>query len=186
MKKFLIEFFRPIDTLIFNYLVRLGLIKPFFGFLASALLGGVAASKLHKKKAKAAQAAAVAKAASTISKGKKDVPGTGAEKVANAINIINKAKKGTIGGAALGGMSKVIGQVGAKAMKAKVFPSLGPLMRSSSAVQSGLKRAAGPLRSPAGGGSGSAVSPAGYGMNFARRERKRKLRAALGYGSRIF
>ena len=76
MKKFLIEFFRPIDTLIFNYLVRFGLIKPFFGFLASALLGARAASSIHKKKARAAKAEQIARSIGTkTTNGKKDVPG---------------------------------------------------------------------------------------------------------------
>ena len=39
MKNFLIEFFRPLDNLIFNYFVKIGAIKPFI----SALLGGAKA-----------------------------------------------------------------------------------------------------------------------------------------------
>lgn len=165
MKKFLIEFFRPIDTLIFNYLVRFGLIKPFFGFLATALGASRLARSVHKKKAEAAKAAQIAASIGT----KK-----GGEKVGDALNAVSS--KGTMGGAAM--------SAGAKT-KAKIFPSSGPLLRSST-IQSGLKGAAGTLRSPEGGGAGSAISPGGYGVNFARREKKRKLRATLGYGSRIF
>ena len=39
MKNFLIEFFRPLDNLIFNYFVKIGVIKPFL----SALIGGAKA-----------------------------------------------------------------------------------------------------------------------------------------------
>ena len=39
MKNFLIEFFRPLDNLIFNYLVKIGAIKP----ILSALIGGAKA-----------------------------------------------------------------------------------------------------------------------------------------------
>jgi hypothetical protein len=39
MKNFLIEFFRPLDNLIFNYLVKIGAVKPFL----SALIGGAKA-----------------------------------------------------------------------------------------------------------------------------------------------
>ena len=39
MKNFLIEFFRPLDNLIFNYFVKIGVIKPFL----SALIGGAIA-----------------------------------------------------------------------------------------------------------------------------------------------
>ena len=43
MKNFLIEFFRPLDNLIFNYLVKIGAIKPILGSLiggAVSLIGG--------------------------------------------------------------------------------------------------------------------------------------------------
>ena len=40
MKNFLIELFRPLDTLIFNHLIRIGGIKPFLNFLP-AILGGI-------------------------------------------------------------------------------------------------------------------------------------------------
>lgn len=39
MKNFLIEFFRPLDNLIFNYLVNIGVIKPFLSGLATKFLG---------------------------------------------------------------------------------------------------------------------------------------------------
>ena len=39
MKNFLIEFFRPLDNLIFNYFIKIGAIKPFL----SALIGGAKA-----------------------------------------------------------------------------------------------------------------------------------------------
>jgi len=42
MKNFLIEFFRPLDNLIFNYLVKIGLIKPFLGGLLGSVLGSKA------------------------------------------------------------------------------------------------------------------------------------------------
>ena len=46
MKNFLIEFFRPLDNLIFNYFIKIGAIKPFISALiggAKALLGSKAA-----------------------------------------------------------------------------------------------------------------------------------------------
>jgi hypothetical protein len=51
MKNFLIEFFRPLDNLIFNYLVKIGAIKPIF----SALIGAVASSALSRRGQKKAQ-----------------------------------------------------------------------------------------------------------------------------------
>ncbi len=39
MKNFLIEFFRPLDNLIFNYFVKIGAIKPIFGGLIGKFLG---------------------------------------------------------------------------------------------------------------------------------------------------
>ena len=41
MKNFLIEFFRPLDNFLFNYFVKIGVIKPFLG----KLIGGVLASR---------------------------------------------------------------------------------------------------------------------------------------------
>lgn len=49
MKNFLIELFRPLDTLIFNHLVRIGGIKPFLNFLApiaGKILGSTAAKTI--------------------------------------------------------------------------------------------------------------------------------------------
>ena len=39
MKNFLIEFFRPLDNLIFNYFVKIGAIKPILGGLVGKFLG---------------------------------------------------------------------------------------------------------------------------------------------------
>ena len=39
MKNFLIEFFRPLDNLIFNYFVKIGVIKPFLSGLIGKVLG---------------------------------------------------------------------------------------------------------------------------------------------------
>ena len=39
MKNFLIELFRPLDNLIFNYFVKIGVIKPFLGGLIGKVLG---------------------------------------------------------------------------------------------------------------------------------------------------
>lgn len=163
MKKFLIEFFRPIDTLIFNYLVRFGLIKPFFGFLASALLGTKVIGTILKKKTKS---------------------GTPTEKVFNVLRGKMRPKStpklttDSQGGEAVTSTKKA-----ATITAPRKFPKVGPLLRSETGY--GVTRSAGPLRSPAGGGAGSAVSPGGYGVNFARKEKKRKVKAALGYGSKI-
>ena len=49
MKNFLIELFRPLDTLMFNHLVRIGGIKPFLNFLApiaGKILGSTAAKTI--------------------------------------------------------------------------------------------------------------------------------------------
>ena len=43
MKNFLIEFFRPLDNLIFNYFVRIGVIKPFLSAFIGKVLGSKAA-----------------------------------------------------------------------------------------------------------------------------------------------
>ena len=43
MKNFLIEFFRPLDNLIFNYFVKIGAIKPFWETIipvAASVFGG--------------------------------------------------------------------------------------------------------------------------------------------------
>jgi len=53
MKNFLIEFFRPLDNLIFNYLNKAGFIKPIFG----QILGAVVASRSASKGRKASRAA---------------------------------------------------------------------------------------------------------------------------------
>ena len=53
MKNFLIEFFRPLDNLIFNYLVKIGAIKPIFG----AIVGGLLSSRSARKSRKASRAA---------------------------------------------------------------------------------------------------------------------------------
>jgi hypothetical protein len=53
MKNFLIEFFRPLDNLIFNYLVKIGAIKPILG----AIVGGLIASRSAKKGRQASRAA---------------------------------------------------------------------------------------------------------------------------------
>jgi len=53
MKNFLIEFFRPLDNLIFNYFVRKGFIKPIFG----AIVGGLISSRSASKDRKASAAA---------------------------------------------------------------------------------------------------------------------------------
>ena len=53
MKNFLIEFFRPLDNLIFNYLTKAGFVKPIFG----QILGAVVASRGASKARKASEAA---------------------------------------------------------------------------------------------------------------------------------
>jgi hypothetical protein len=53
MKNFLIEFFRPLDNLIFNYFVKKGFIKPIFG----AIVGGLASARSASKARKASRAA---------------------------------------------------------------------------------------------------------------------------------
>lgn len=45
MKKLLIELFRPLDNFLFNYFVKIGVIKPIFG----AIVGGLIASRSAKK-----------------------------------------------------------------------------------------------------------------------------------------
>jgi hypothetical protein len=57
MKNFLIEFFRPLDNLIFNYFVKIGAIKPIFGAVLGAAISARSASKSRK-----AQRAAEARA----------------------------------------------------------------------------------------------------------------------------
>ena len=61
MKNFLIEFFRPLDTLIFNYLVKIGAVKCIDPATAvavgSSLLGGIFGSRSAKKAAKQRAAA---------------------------------------------------------------------------------------------------------------------------------
>ena len=51
MKNFLIEFFRPLDNLIFNYFVKIGAIKPFLEAIAGSLVSGVLGSRSAKKAA---------------------------------------------------------------------------------------------------------------------------------------
>jgi hypothetical protein len=48
MKNFLIEFFRPLDNLIFNYFVKIGFIKPFLGAIVGGLISSRSASKARK------------------------------------------------------------------------------------------------------------------------------------------
>lgn len=55
MKNFLIEFFRPLDNLIFNYLVKIGAIKPFWQAIAT-IGSGLLAKKSADKSRKAGQA----------------------------------------------------------------------------------------------------------------------------------
>ena len=65
MKKFLLDFFRPIDSLIFNYLVKVGFIKCVDPMTAVAvggqLLGGIFGARSARKAAKR-RADAIAKA----------------------------------------------------------------------------------------------------------------------------
>jgi hypothetical protein len=51
MKNFLIEFFRPLDNLIFNYLVKMGGIKPFW----EAIIGGALSARSASKSRKSAE-----------------------------------------------------------------------------------------------------------------------------------
>jgi hypothetical protein len=53
MKKFLLEFFRPLDNLIFNYFVKKGFIKPILG----TIIGGLVSSRSASKARKASRAA---------------------------------------------------------------------------------------------------------------------------------
>ena len=46
MKNFLIEFFRPLDNLIFNYFVKIGVIKAFLSGLLGSVLGSTAGSAI--------------------------------------------------------------------------------------------------------------------------------------------
>lgn len=48
MKNFLIEFFRPLDNLIFNYLVKIGAIKPIIGAIIGAAAGMYSSRKARK------------------------------------------------------------------------------------------------------------------------------------------
>ena len=48
MKNFLIEFFRPLDNLIFNYLTKAGFVKPIFGQILGAVVASRSASKARK------------------------------------------------------------------------------------------------------------------------------------------
>ena len=61
MKNFLIEFFRPLDTLIFNYFVKIGAVKcidPGTAIsIGSSLLGGIFGSRKAKKAARQREAA---------------------------------------------------------------------------------------------------------------------------------
>jgi len=52
MKNFLIEFFRPLDNLIFNYFVKIGAIKPIFEAIAGSLVSGLFGSSSAKKSAR--------------------------------------------------------------------------------------------------------------------------------------
>ena len=52
MKNFLIEFFRPLDNLIFNYLVKIGAIKPVIGALIGAAAGLYSSRKARKSSEK--------------------------------------------------------------------------------------------------------------------------------------
>ena len=59
MKNFLIEFFRPLDNLIFNYLVKIGGIQPFWQALIGAgasLIGGRKSSKAAERSEAVSQA----------------------------------------------------------------------------------------------------------------------------------
>ena len=49
MKNFLIEFFRPLDNFLFNYFVKIGVIKPFIGALIGGALSARSASKARKE-----------------------------------------------------------------------------------------------------------------------------------------
>jgi len=52
MKNFLIEFFRPLDNLIFNYFVKIGVIKPFIDKIIGTVVSGALGSRSAKKAAK--------------------------------------------------------------------------------------------------------------------------------------
>ena len=52
MKNFLIEFFRPLDNLIFNYFVKIGVIKPFLEAITGSVVSGLFGSRSAKKAAK--------------------------------------------------------------------------------------------------------------------------------------
>lgn len=164
MKKFLIEFFRPVDTLIFNYLVRLGLIKPFLDFVVGALLGSRVAKRAFKKKSasKSQQAALI-------------------EKVARNVGTL---KKKPVDRSAT--LTKAVTKAAADKKKANLerIGNAKPLLRAITANMASGKVNTSALRRPA--GLGSVVTPgAAGGMNFARRANKKKLRAALGYGARL-
>lgn len=49
MKNFLIEFFRPLDNLIFNYFVKIGVIKPFLGKILGTVVSGALGSRSARK-----------------------------------------------------------------------------------------------------------------------------------------
>jgi hypothetical protein len=51
MKNFLIEFFRPLDNLIFNYFVKIGVIKPFLGKILGTVVSGALGSRSARKAA---------------------------------------------------------------------------------------------------------------------------------------
>jgi hypothetical protein len=55
MKNFLIEFFRPLDNLIFNYFVKIGVIKPFIESLIGGAVSLIGGSK-SRKASRAAEA----------------------------------------------------------------------------------------------------------------------------------
>jgi hypothetical protein len=56
MKNFLIEFFRPLDNFIFNYFVKIGVIKPFLDKILGSAVSGILGSRSAKKSAKRAAA----------------------------------------------------------------------------------------------------------------------------------
>ena len=57
MKNFLIEFFRPLDNLIFNYFVNIGVIKPIVGAIVGGLISARSASRQASKARKASSKA---------------------------------------------------------------------------------------------------------------------------------
>jgi hypothetical protein len=57
MKNFLIEFFRPLDNFLFNYFVKIGVIKPIIGALIGGALSARSASKARKESRRQAEQA---------------------------------------------------------------------------------------------------------------------------------